>query len=197
MLRGELLRVLGERLRVELVRRHVREVARAVRPLRDQCGALDRRAHRVRFGVADDDPLELTPLAVTGLPAARRVRADDRPLDERRRLVGERNRERLVEQPGERAADARDTLRRDRAGRAQRVEVDRVARPDAGGDEPRRRELAVEVEEDGLALLAAQLAALAEPRELAAELLVDDPGAFAAERLCHRQRQRVRRLLPG
>src|SRR5207237_7141300 len=38
----ELERVLGERVRVELVRRQVREVARAVRPLGQQSGALGR-----------------------------------------------------------------------------------------------------------------------------------------------------------
>ena len=48
------------------------------------------------------------------------------------------------------------------------------------------------MEENRLATLAAQLTALAELREPAAELLVDDLRAVAAQRLCHRQSECVR-----
>ena len=72
-----------------------------------------------------------------------------------------------------------------------------VARADPGGDEARRLELAGEVEEDGLSALAAQLAALLEPGETAAELLVDDPRALAAGGLRDGQGERVRRLGAG
>ena len=51
------------------------------------------------------------------------------------------------------------------------------------------------MEEDGLAALAAQLAALAELREPAAELLVDDLRAVAAQRLRYRQSKCVRARL--
>ena len=54
----ELLRLLAERVRRELVRRHVREVARAVRPLGDDRGALDGGLQLGIVGVTDDDPLE-------------------------------------------------------------------------------------------------------------------------------------------
>ena len=92
-------------------------------------------------------------------------------------------------------ADAGERLGGRRARRAERVGVDLVALADAGRDEARCLELAVEVEDDRLATLAAQLAALAEPREPAAELLVDDLRAVAAQRLRNRQRKCVRARL--
>src|SRR5581483_3973798 len=64
--------------------------------------------------------------------------------------------------------------------------------PNARGDETRSLELAVQVEEDGFAAVASQVAALAEATEPAAELVVDDGGAVAAQRLGDRQRQCVR-----
>ena len=70
-----------------------------------------------------------------------------------------------------------------------------VAPADSGGNEARRLELAVQVEENRLATLAAQLTALAELREPAAELLVDDLRAVAAQRLRHRQSKCVRARL--
>src|SRR5581483_2546354 len=100
-------------------------------------------------------------------------------------------RQRLVEQPDERPAGARERLRDRGARGAERVRVDVLPRPDAGGHETRRLELAVEVEEKSLALLAAQVAALAELREPPAELLLDDPCAVAAERLRDGKRESV------
>jgi putative sterol carrier protein len=47
------------------------------------------------------------------------------------------------------------------------------------------------VQEKSLALLAAQVAALAEPRQAAAELLVDDRGALPAQRLGHGHGERI------
>ena len=105
MLGGELLRLLAERVRRELVRWHVREVARPVRTVGDDRRALDGRLQLRIVGMPDDDPLGRARLVV-GLPAARRVRAEDRPLDERRGLVGQRHGEGFVEQPDERSADA-------------------------------------------------------------------------------------------
>ena len=89
---------------VQLVRRHVREIARAVRSLREERGLLGGVAQLRRLEVAEHDPLDLARLLldVLRLPAAGRVAADDRPLDERPRLVGERQRQALVEQPAER-----------------------------------------------------------------------------------------------
>ena len=192
----ELLRLLAERVRVELVRRHVREVARAVGPLGDDRRPLHCSAQLRVVGVADHDPLG-RPGLVLRLPAARRVGAEDRPLDERRRLLGQRHRERLVEQPDERSAHPRESLGRRGARRPQRVGVDLVPLPDARRDQARRLELAVEVEEDRLATLAAQLAALGESREPSAELAVKDLRTVAAKRLCHQQRQGIRARLPG
>jgi hypothetical protein len=50
--------VLAERVRVELVRRRVREVAGAVRALRQKRSALRGGAELRRLGVTDDDPVE-------------------------------------------------------------------------------------------------------------------------------------------
>ena len=179
VLARELLRLLAQRVRRELVRRHVREVARAVRPLGDDRGALDGRLELGVVGVADDDPLRRLRL-VLRLPAAGRVGAEDRPLDERRGLLGQGNRERLVEQPDERAADAGESLGGRRARRSQRVCVHVVALADAGRHEARRLELAVQVEQDRLAAVAAQVAALAEL-------------ARAVRRACRRRSSRRRR----
>jgi hypothetical protein len=73
---------------------------------------------------------------------------------------------------------------------ARRRRPPRASRP--RGDDARRLELAVQVEEDYLTAFAAQLAALAEATEAAAELLVDDLGAVAAQWLRHGKRERIR-----
>ncbi len=145
--------------------------------------------------MADHDPLRRARL-VLRLPAARRVRAEDRSLDERCGLFGQRHGQGFVEQPDERSADACQRLRRGRARRAQRFRVDVLAWPDACGDEARRLELAVEVEDDRLAALAPQLSALSELRESAAEPVVDDLRAVAAQRLGHGKGKRVCFRLP-
>ena len=165
-----------ERLRVQLVRRHVREVARAVRALGDERRALGRRAQLRRLEVrrrrcARSCFGALRSSCVFQRPG--RVAAEDRSLDERARLVGERDRERLVEQPAERAADAGERVRRCSAGRAQRVEVDVVARPDAGGDDARRLELPVEWTTSA-SPRSPRSSPLASASSAAAELLVDD-----------------------
>ena len=76
-----------------------------------------------------------------------------------------------------------------RAGGAERVGVG--IRADAHQHDPRRLQ-AVDVEQQRLAALVPELPGLAERRQLARELLVDDPGALAAE-----DGQRLRLHLPG
>ena len=58
MLVGERDCLLRERRRVELVRRHVREVARAIRPLRQERGSLGGGAQLRRLEVPDDDVVD-------------------------------------------------------------------------------------------------------------------------------------------
>ena len=111
-------------------------------------------------------------------------------------MLGERHRQALVEQPAERAADAAERLRRNGAGGTQCVGVDVLTLPEADRDEARRVEVAVRVQEQRFAEIASQLAALGKLRKPAAELLVDDAGAFAAERLRDRNGQRVDLRLP-
>jgi len=90
VLAGQLDCVLGERLGVELVRRHVDEVTCAVRPLGDEGGPSGGVAQLLRVDVAEDDPLDRTRrMVVLRLPAAGGVAADDGSLDERARLVRE------------------------------------------------------------------------------------------------------------
>src|SRR5205814_4716635 len=109
---------------------------------------------------------------VLRLPAPGRVGAEDRALDERRRLLGQRHRQRLVEQPDERSPDAVESLRGRCARSAQRLGVDLLALADSRCDETRCLELTVQVEEDRLATLSPQLAGLAQTREAPAELAV-------------------------
>ena len=196
---GERRRVLGERLRIELVRRHVGEVARAVRALGEERCALGRVAQLLRAEVPDDDPLDgARRIVVLRLPASGGVAAEDGALDERRGLLWQRQRQALVEQPAERAADAAQRLRRRRTGGAERLRVDAVAPADSGGDDARRRELAVGVQDERLAARAAQLARAGEGCEAAAELVVEDTGAVAAAvgRVCDGDGERVHRRLP-
>ena len=63
-----------------------------------------------------------------------------------------------------RAADAGERLRSGGSGRAERVGVELVALAETGRDDARRVERAVRVQEERLAAVAAQLAALGELR---------------------------------
>ena len=185
VLGGERHGVLGQRGGIELVRRHVREVACAVRPLRQEGAQLRCVPQFRRLEVAEHDPFHFErPLAlVLRLPAAGRVAADDRSLDERARLLRERDPQTLVEQPRERAADARQRSRRCRTRGSERVRVHVCALPEPDRDDARSVEIAVGVQQQRLAALASQLAALRQPRQAASELLVDDPRALASDRL--------------
>src|SRR5207248_8216521 len=119
--------------------------------------------------VPDHDALDGSRrMVVLRLPAAGGVAAEDRPLDERRGLLGQRQRQALVEQPAKRAADAAQRLRRRGAGGAERLGVDALAPADARGDDAGRGELALRVQDERLAALAAQLAGAGERREAAA-----------------------------
>src|SRR5437588_5368545 len=144
----------------------------------------------------DDDPVDLAGLLVLvlRLPAAGRVAADDGPFHERARLIGERDREALVEEPADRAADARQRLRGCGGRGAKCVEVEICPLAEAGEGHAGRVEVAARVQDERLAPIAAQLAARTELPQAAAELLVDDPGALAGEvieRLRERQCERV------
>ena len=162
MLAGKRLRVLGERMRVELVRRHVREVACAIRVLGEQRCTFRRLAELGRVFVTDHDPLDRarTLVDILGLPLAGRVAAEDRALDECARLRCEREREALVEEPAEAAADARERLRGGGSGGPERIRVELIALAETGGDDARCVERAVRVQEQRLAPVAPELAAL-------------------------------------
>src|SRR5205823_3880336 len=127
---GERRRLLRERLGVELVRRHVGEVARAVRAVGEQRRALGCGAYVVA-GLQDDPLDRLRPAVLLRLPAPGRVAADDRALDERSRLLREGERQALVEPPRQRSADAGELMRRRGARGPQRVAVDLFALADA------------------------------------------------------------------
>ena len=182
VLGGERCGAVGERRGCQLVRRLVREVARAVRAVGDDRRSLDGRAQLGRLLGADHDLFERLRLLLR-LPAAGRVRAEDRALDERRRLLGERHRQRLVELPDERAADAGERLGCCSARCSERVRVDVVPLADSHRRESRRGRVAVEVEENRLATLAPQLAGLAESREAVVELSVQRLGDGHRERV--------------
>jgi len=187
--------VLGERLRVELVRRHVGEIARAVRPLRDECSSSRGVAKLNSVEMTEDDALEHPGCAVVPrLPAAGGIAAEDGPFDECASLVPERQGQRVVEQPAEGATDVGERAGGCGARGAERVEVDAVAVADADRDDAWGLELAVEVEHERLARIAPQLAARKQAGQPAVELLVDDPATFAAEpvgRLRDRDGERV------
>src|SRR5262249_36695937 len=104
----------------------------------------------------------------------------------------------LVEQPEQRAADARERLRGGRARGAERVEVEVLALAEARGDDARRRDLTVRVQQQRLAALPAELAGRRELRQLPAELVVEDLRAVAGQgSLDHRNCERVGLRLAG
>ena len=130
-------------------------------------------------------------VGVLRLPLPGRVAAEDRAFDERARLL------RRARAGGSRRAASRGCRRRGRATARRRLprcgtrRVDLVALAEPGRDDARCVELAVRVQEQRLAAVAAELAALGEPAQEAAELLVDDPRALAGERARDRDRERV------
>src|SRR3954449_2153981 len=131
VLSRELDGVRRQRLRVQLVGRSIREVARAVRPRGDERRTLGRFTQLDGVEMAEHDPLDLAGrLLVARLPAPWRIAAEDRSFDEGARLVGEGDGERLVEEPADRAADPVERLRRGSRRSAQSIEVDVVARAD-------------------------------------------------------------------
>ena len=98
----DLTSTLGQLLGRERVRARVREVARAVRAVGDPRGPL-RRLGDALVAADEDEPLERVIRLRARLPATRVVGAENQAVDDRTRLLvlGER----VVEQPGDRAAD--------------------------------------------------------------------------------------------
>jgi hypothetical protein len=148
VLGSQRLRVLAERLRRQLVRGHVCEVARPIRPLGHERGLLGGLSQVVGREVAEHDALDRvrSRLGALRLPPARRVPADDRPFDERPGLLGEGERETLVEEPADAPSDPGQRLRRSGRGSPQRIGVDLAPLAEACGDEARGVELAVQVQ---------------------------------------------------
>ena len=84
-------RTLGQPCRSQVVRRRVGEVTRAIRPPGDDSGAAGRLGGRF---VGGDDDKALERRGVAGaLPAAGVVGAEQRPVDDRARLLGRRQRQ--------------------------------------------------------------------------------------------------------
>ena len=130
------------------------------------------------FAGAEDEALDLLARLLLRLPARGVVGAEHRSLDDGARLLLERQRQRVVEQPADAAAGVRDRARDCRGGGSQRVGVDLAGLADPGHDDAACLQLAVGVEEDGLAELAVQLAALGQALQAAGELLVEDACAL-------------------
>ena len=103
---GDLLRAIGEPLGRQLVRGGVREIPRAVGRLGDLRSAL-RRCERAVVRADEDEPLERPRPVAVRLPATRVVVAEHEPVDRRAGLLGRGQRQRVVEDPRDRAADAR------------------------------------------------------------------------------------------
>ena len=131
----------------------------------------------------------MAPFVVVALPAGRVVGAEQRALDERSRLLGRREREGVVDHPGdarrELPGQARD---RSRSG-AERVLVGQVGLADTDGRDPARLQLSVHVDEAGVAELAAQLALGGEAREQPVEARIER-GRSAGQRLLAGERDR-------
>jgi hypothetical protein len=160
-----------EPFRRRLVGRAVDEVARAVRPRRDARGAFGGLGD-ASVGRADDELPEPEPPSVA-LPASRFVRAEERPVDDRLRLLGRRQRQRFVYDPRERLRELVRRLRNGRRRRPQRVGVQRLRLAQARGRDPVRADLAVQVDERRGADLPGDLAFLDEPAEQPPELPVN------------------------
>src|SRR5207248_2262177 len=139
-------------------------VAGTVRSLGDERGALGGGTKLRGLGVDEHDPLHLSRqlLERLRLPLPRRVAADDRPLDERARLLRRRKRQALVEEPPEGAAHPCERLCGCGTGGAKRVGVDLDAVAEPGEDDASSRTRAVEVKQQRLAAVAAELVARSE-----------------------------------
>ena len=195
VLGGELLRLLAERVRRELVRGHVREVARAVRAVRDDRSPLDGCAQLAALGVADHDPFGRSRLvlAPSSGPASTRRGSSPRPAPRPGR----------AEAPGGIRRAARRAFRRRARARAPRQRPPCAERPRRRPRglrlRPRRGaalRAAVEVQQDRLAALAAQVPALAKLPEEAVELLVEVRRRVAAGLPSDGERKRIRSRLP-
>ena len=160
----------GKALRRQLVRRRVREVARAVRPLGDPGRALRRLGYP--SGVAagqEGDALDRAGRDAVRLPPPGVVRAEHGSLHDRPGLLELGERERRVEHPGDRAPDPLGGARDGRCGGPERVRVGVSGGADSCGGEPGGRAGGLEVHEHGLSDLAADLAV----REELAKVLVE------------------------
>ena len=170
---GDLRGAGGETLRCELVRGGVREVARAVRPLRD-AGRARRRLRHVAALADDDDALERPRPALRRLPATGLVGAEHRALDDGAGLLGQGEIERGVEKPGDRPAEAAGRPRDGTRGGANGVRVQLLSRPEAcRGDARRSEPILLHMHERCLAELARHLAGRGEGLEAAAKRLVE------------------------
>ena len=137
---GERGRALGEARGRDDVRRPVDELARDVRPARDQLGAR-RDLARARRSAPQTTKRSTAGRGSVALPATRAVGAEDRALDDRPHLAVQGERQRLVERPGDRAAAAMRAHRPGRRG-PQVLRLGLVERDD--GD-PLRAQLAADV----------------------------------------------------
>ena len=126
LLGRELSRALGEPLGSQLVRRAVDEVAGAVRPGRDGCSALRGLLHAV--GPAADDERRALRGRVLALPARGLVAAEERSVHDRPRLLRRRQRQRVVEQPGDPLRVRLRFVGDGRGGRAERIRSRRCRR---------------------------------------------------------------------
>ena len=122
---------LGEPLRREVVRRAVREVAGAVRPLCDALGAL-RQLQGLVVRPDEDEPLRQVSPGPVGLPGAGVVAAEHEAVHDRARLLGR------AQAAGSRRA-ATKPCRRGRGGRRRRPRRGSSRRRAGRGGRRRRR----------------------------------------------------------
>ena len=135
---GELRRPFREYLGSQLVRRGVGEISRRVDPAADarRAARAARRARRRRRCRARSFSTSFRGLSSV-FQRAGTVGAEHRAFDDRPCLLVERERERVVQLPGQRAADVGQAARDRRGGGAHRVRVDVVPLPDPCDDNRR------------------------------------------------------------
>jgi hypothetical protein len=149
------------------------EVPSGVDPLADHRGLPSRVLQAVHVLRQQDDLLHRSFRLLLRLPAAGAVGAEDRALDDRLRLLLQRERERVVQHPGNGAPDVSRPAHDGGGGGPHRIGVDVDPLADSRDHQSADVRALVAVEDDRLPELALQLPRSCEPSQSARDPIVE------------------------